>query len=114
MLRQEVYAEDDVPESVHPYSVAEHSYEVVCLQPRAGGGLENRHAVFFAHDLETLTYHYERNPADPRIQHAMTLAVDAFGNVLESAAIGYARRAPAAPALDEQARTYVTYTRTAL
>ena len=33
-----------------------------------------------------ISYHYERNPADPRIQHALTLEVDDFGNVLQEAA----------------------------
>ena len=52
----------------------------------------NRHAVFFTHAREAISYHYERNPADPRIQHALTLEVDAYGNVLKQAAIGYGRR----------------------
>ena len=54
--------------------------------------MNNRHAVFFTHERESVTYHYERNPADPRILHQLTLAVDAFGNVLNSAAVGYGRR----------------------
>ena len=60
----------------------------------ARGG--NRHAVFFTHPREAISYHYERNPADPRIQHALTLEVDAFGNVLKQAAIGYGRRSRSA------------------
>ena len=48
--------------------------------------------MFFVHPRETITFHYERDPADPRIAHQLTLAVDAFGNVLRSAAIGYGRR----------------------
>ena len=32
---------------------------------------------------EALSYHYERNPADPRVSHALTLEVDDFGNVLQ-------------------------------
>ena len=57
------------------------------MQPRGG----NRHAVFFTHPREAISYHYERNPADPRISHALTLEVDPFGNVLKSLAIGYGR-----------------------
>jgi len=34
----------------------------------------------------------ERNPADPRVTHTLTLEVDDFGNVLKSAVIGYGRR----------------------
>ena len=32
---------------------------------------------------KSISYHYERNPADPRIGHALTLEVDEFGNVLQ-------------------------------
>lgn len=119
MLRQEVYADDAPPGSSEevmlrarrPFTVLEQNFTVSQLQPRAG----NRHAVFFTHAREALTYHYERrlvpvlnhqiideaiaaNNAnvqwlhDPRVQHAMTLEVDAYGNVLKDAAIGYGRR----------------------
>ena len=103
ILRQEVYADDGSPKAALPYSVSERNYAVTCLQPRG----PNRHAVFFTHSSETLDYHYERNPADPRVSHALTLAVDDFGNVLKSAAIGYQRRAPA---FDEQKQTLATLT----
>jgi RHS repeat-associated protein len=88
MLRQEVYALDGTPEDEHPYTVSEQNFSVRLEQPRG----ENRHAVFFSHLHEAITYHYERNPADPRVQHALTLEVDPFGNVLKEAAIGYGRR----------------------
>ena len=95
ILRQEVYADDGTAKAALPYSVSERSYKLTCLQPQG----PNRHAVFFTHPSETIDYHYERNPADPRISHALTLAVDDYGNVLKSAAIGYQRRTPA---FDEQ------------
>ena len=96
MLRQEVYAEDAGPNATHeqieraqtPYTVTEQNFTIRALQPRGA----NRHAVFFTHAREAISYHYERNPADPRIQHALTLEVDAYGNVLKQAAIGYGRR----------------------
>jgi len=93
MLRQEVYALDGVAQSTEfpsgmPYSVIEQNLAVRIVQPRGA----SRHAVFFTHARETLTHHYERNPADPRVQHALTLKVDRYGNVLEQAAIGYGRR----------------------
>ncbi|WP_229426933.1 SpvB/TcaC N-terminal domain-containing protein [Massilia atriviolacea] len=95
-LRREVYADDAAPgaapwqqaRACTPYSVTEQNFHVRLLQ--AAGC--NRHAVFLTHANETLTYHYERNPADPRIGHALTLEVDAWGNVLKQAAIGYGRR----------------------
>jgi RHS repeat-associated protein len=87
-LRQEVYADDVGPASQYPYLVTESNASVRCLQP-AGRG---RHAVFLTHPAESLSYHYERNPTDPRVQHALTLEVDEFGSVLKEAAIGYGRR----------------------
>jgi RHS repeat-associated protein len=96
MLRQEVYAEDAGPDATVdqtqrariPYAVTEQNFRIRLLQP-AGS---NRHAVFFAHTCEAITYHYERNPTDPRIEHALTLEVDDHGNVLKQATIGYGRR----------------------
>jgi hypothetical protein len=97
MLRQEVYADDAnrldaTPEQIQrartPYTVTEQNFTIRALQPRGA----NRHAVFFTHAREAINYHYERNPADPRIQHALTLEVDTYGNVLKQAAIGYGRR----------------------
>lgn len=96
MLRQEVYADDAAPSATpeqidrarNPYTVTEQNFTLRTLQPRGA----NRHAVFFTHAREAISYHYERNPADPRIQHALTLEVDAYGNVLKQAAIGYGRR----------------------
>jgi hypothetical protein len=88
MLRQEVYAQDGSAKEPYPYTVTEQNFTIGALQHRAG----NRHAVFFTHPKEVIAYHYERNPADPRTQHALTLEVDAYGNVLKKAEIGYGRR----------------------
>ncbi|MDR4467886.1 MAG: FG-GAP-like repeat-containing protein [Nitrospira sp.] len=110
MLRQEVYALDGREKAGHPYTVTEQNFTIRCLQPEA----ENRYAVFFTHPREALSYHYERNPMDPRISHAMTLEVDRFGNVLKSAAIGYGRRQPdptlAVEDQERQGQLLITYT----
>jgi RHS repeat-associated protein len=90
MLRQEVYARDGTAEAEHPYTVSEQNFTIRKLQPRGS----NRHGVFFTHACESISYHYERKPADPRIGHTVTLEVDDYGNVLKSAAIGYGRRQP--------------------
>lgn len=90
MLRQEVYALDGPNKEKHPYTVTEQNFTIRRLQPQA----ENRHAVFFTHAREAISSHYERNPADPRLSHALALEVDDFGNVLKSAAVGYGRRRP--------------------
>ncbi len=126
VLRQEIYALDTAPDgspseaSVRPYSVVESNFTVECLQPQAG----NRHAVFFCHPRESVTFHYERAlypvagtlRADPRVAHTLTLAVDRFGDVLQSASIVYGRRfddpAPVLTAADrcEQKRLFITST----
>lgn len=90
MLRQEVYALDGTTREVHPYTVTEQNFAIEVVQPKG----ENRHAVFYTHPREAINYHYERNPDDPRVDHSLTLEVDEFGNVLQSAAINYGRRAP--------------------
>lgn len=110
VLRTEVYSHDGSAEAANPYQVTENRYRIAQLQPKDG----NRHAVYFSHQIESLTYHYERRPSDPRISHAMTLEVDAFGNELKSLSIGYGRRQPD-PRLptdadrSKQTRTLITY-----
>jgi RHS repeat-associated protein len=120
MLRQEVYADDaDHPEATQeqierarrPYTVTEQSFAIRAVQPRGS----NRHAVFLAHTREALSYHYERNPADPRIQHTLALEIDDYGTVLKQATIGYGRRAsPLSEPWDRDRQTtpLLTYTET--
>jgi hypothetical protein len=110
MLRQEVYALDGTSNQPHPYTVKEQNFTIEVLQPR---GI-NRHAIFFTHARESISYLYERNPSDPRISHSMDLEVDRFGNVLKQASIGYGRRQPdlslAAEDRAKQAEVLITYT----
>ena len=110
MLCQEVYALDGTDKEKHPYTVTEQNFALERLQPRAA----NRHGVFFAHPREIINYHYERNPADPRISHALTLEVDPFGNPLKSVAVGYGRRQGQSPLQGEdkkkQEQVLATYT----
>ncbi|MDP8930025.1 MAG: FG-GAP-like repeat-containing protein, partial [Actinomycetota bacterium] len=103
MLRQEVYGLDGTEREHDPYSVVEAKFHLRREQPRD----ESKHAVFYVCDCETLTYHYERDPTDPRIAHAHTLEIDKYGNVLKGAAIAYPRRRGGLP---EQERMHVTYT----
>lgn len=109
-LRTEVYARDGSARAAHPYEVNERRYRVRHLQPRQG----NRHGVYLAHSLEAVTYHYERNPFDPRVSHELTLEIDAYGKPLRALSIGYGRRQPdpGLPAPDDrdrQLRTSITY-----
>jgi len=103
ILRQEVYALDGSDLEGAPYKATESNFTIAPLQPKAG----NRYAVFFTHPREALTLHFERNANDPRIGHQVTLKVDEFGNVLQSATIAYRRRVPD---YDEQGVTLATLT----
>ncbi len=103
MLRQEVYALDGSAKEDTPYTVSESNFTIVTVQPKG----DNRYAVFFIHPREAVTCHYEREKADPRINHELTLAVDSYGNVLWSAAVGYQRREPV---FSEQGQTLATLT----
>lgn len=122
ILRQEVYALDGSEAADRPYSASERNYTIEVLQPRG----DNPYAVFLAHAREAIDYQYERKlyqvfgtqladpnapppgakiAADPRVSHALTLAIDPFGNVLQSAAIAYGRRyRDPALALEDQAK----------
>lgn len=110
MLRQEIYAEDGTDEAEHPYTVTEQNFVIRVLQSRGS----NRHGVFLTHPRESISYHYERRPADPRISHALTLEVDDYGNILKQATIGYGRRQPNPNLRPEdqakQAQILATYT----
>jgi RHS repeat-associated protein len=96
ILRQETYADDAGPgasaaqirRAATPYTVSEQNVTVRRVQPRG----PNRHTVFFTHPAEAIAYHYERDPADPRVAHTLTLEVDGHGNILKQATIGYGRR----------------------
>ncbi|MEM9685877.1 MAG: SpvB/TcaC N-terminal domain-containing protein, partial [Bacteroidota bacterium] len=108
LLRQEVYSEDGTPEAQHPYVVTESAYTLRMLQPRAEANRRDRdYGVFFVTPSESISYQYERNPADPRISHQLTLETDAYGHVLQAAAVGYGRRTSQGYA--EQDTTLITY-----
>ncbi|HEU4855031.1 MAG TPA: SpvB/TcaC N-terminal domain-containing protein, partial [Nitrosospira sp.] len=102
MLRQEIYELDvDALEKgeekrVKLFSTAYHNCHIQRLQPRG----QNRHAVFLVTESEAISYHYELDISDkasrplqpdPRVAHTLNLRIDQYGNVLESAAIGYPR-----------------------
>jgi len=131
ILRQEIYALDGTDDSDRPYTASERNYTLEVLQPQG----PNQFGVFLAHSRETIDYYYERklfkvvggaltdqnappldakSAADPRVTHAMTLAVDPFGNVLQSVALAYGRRYldPALTPADQskQAALLSTYT----
>jgi YD repeat-containing protein len=102
VLRQEVYADDeDELRAPHPYTVLASRYAVHTVQRKGS----RRHGSFLVVPLESMSWQYERNPSDPRVSHQLVLAVDDYGEVTQSAAVGYPRRIPAQP---EQGATLVT------
>ncbi|MGA9767584.1 MAG: SpvB/TcaC N-terminal domain-containing protein [Blastocatellia bacterium] len=98
-LRQEVYELDvDALEhgehrSLKLFSAATHNCHIQRLQAQS----TNRHAVFLVTESEAITYHYELDlrpgtlRPDPRIAHALNLATDQYGNILQSVAAVYPR-----------------------
>lgn len=102
MLRQEVYAEDRTEQAKLPYTVTENSYDIQCLQPKN----EGTYGVFLVTPRESLSYHYERNPRDPRIAHSFNLVTDHYGNSTHVASIVYPRRGMVHA--EEQTRLYAT------
>ncbi|MBK8717516.1 MAG: toxin [Deltaproteobacteria bacterium] len=88
LLHEEIYAQDGSDREGLPYTVTEANHAVRVVQARG----ERKHAVVFVHERERLSYHYERDVDDPRISHALVLDVDAYGDVLRAADVGYPRR----------------------
>ncbi|MEO1052978.1 MAG: SpvB/TcaC N-terminal domain-containing protein [Bacteroidota bacterium] len=107
VLRSEVYADDYLPESVHPYTVAESNYSLRQIQPR----VNNLYGVYLVTPSESLSHQYERVPDDPRTQHQLVLETDAYGQVIEAANVAYPRRIPQHP---EQGVLLVAYAETDL
>ncbi|HEX4982899.1 MAG TPA: SpvB/TcaC N-terminal domain-containing protein, partial [Ilumatobacteraceae bacterium] len=119
MVRQEMFAldapangatDDERRRQFTPYRVTTRSSRVTLLQPAFG----TQPSVFFTNEAETATWHYERGVADPRVEHTITVAVDDYGHVVESATIAYPRMLadPDLPptAQNMQGRAFVKYT----
>ncbi|BAU54872.1 SpvB/TcaC N-terminal domain-containing protein [Mucilaginibacter gotjawali] len=110
-LRQEVYSDEGDPSvQIHPYSVTQYNYDTQRLQPKD----RQKYSVFLPHEKQRLTLHFERNPADPRIEHAINVQIDPYGNVLQSASIVYGRvnadmTLPTANDRAKQTRQWVVY-----
>ena len=96
-LRQEIYAEDGTDKQEHPYSVSQSTYQIRQIQPLD----KNKYGSFQIISNESISYAYERNPADPRIAHSMTLETDDKGFVTKSCSITYPRVQRSADIPDE-------------
>ncbi|MCX5173532.1 hypothetical protein OG616_36630 [Streptomyces antibioticus] len=87
-LRTETFGEEG--KSATPFTVSEERYRVVRVQ----GSYGDRPPVFRVEPLETVEHHYERDAADPRVHHELTLATDLLGNIVARASVAYPRRVP--------------------
>lgn len=105
ILRTETYGLDGTAVEQHPYVVTENGYRVTAKQPRGS----NKHEIFFLTNLESFTYHYERNPQDPRISQTIVHKIDDFGNVTDSLTIAYPRRS--ASEHTEQKSAHIIYSK---
>lgn len=108
-LRREIYGDDATINPTlapHPYRVTESNFSVRVVQPRAG----QSHAVCFPYQSETIAYHYEREPGDPRVEHDFMLQVDDFGHVTRSCHLVYPRRVRDAAMEQRQPRALAAVT----
>lgn len=89
VIRQEVYSLDDSSEQENPYTVSESNVEVLLIQP-----CENRmYGAFQVNPRESISYQYERNPDDPRIQQGFILEVDPLsGETIKACTVFLPRR----------------------
>ncbi|VAW74759.1 hypothetical protein MNBD_GAMMA12-3793 [hydrothermal vent metagenome] len=111
-LRTETYAEDDTDISHIPYSASQTTVDIRRVQAKN----ENRFASFQVIPSESISYEYERNTSDPRIQQSYVLKIDELGNVVQSASVVYPRVSrPLAPndipdkVWAEQNKLHITY-----
>jgi len=105
IIRKEVYGLDNTERQDIPYNVLENRYKVIQLQAQKS----NKNSVNIPIQIESLTFHYERNPSDPRISHQIILQVDDYGNVTDSVSIAYPRR-PSYAIYEEQKNIKISYT----
>lgn len=109
-LRSEVYGLDGSLFEPHPYSVSESTVDIGMVQPKS----VNQYACFQVLGTESISYQYDRNPADPRINHTLTLEFDELGLPLKTASIGYPRlglddEPLPREVMDAQANTTIAY-----
>jgi hypothetical protein len=97
VLRSEIHGLDGTSLEKVPFSVAEHRVDVVVEQPSVDGD----RPVVRVLPREEVTWMLERDAADPRIAHTLTLDVDPKGFAREWLTLAYPRRSPACPAQKE-------------
>ncbi len=118
VLRTELYArDDDAARRDLPYTVAEHAYALVEIEPPSVGEPARRR-IFFPHSIESRTTQWERG-GDPMTQFTITRydeagpaggrVFDAFGRVRAQTTVAPPRRSRRRGASDET-RILATHT----
>jgi RHS repeat-associated protein len=87
-LHEETYLLDGSDRQYIPFTMGDNSHSVRMLQGPKG----TQPGVFLVCPRESLACQVERNPADPRIKHEITMEVNDFGNITKSATVHYGRR----------------------
>lgn len=92
IIRTEVYGLDPAEEekSKVPYSVDQSNFEVRMVQPLGG----QKYAVFMVSPHEAVSYQYDQNPDDPRIQQHFILQVDSLSGEVEKGCTVFLPRCP--------------------
>lgn len=119
LLRQETYMDDaqddsseaEIERSKIPVHFSEMNYTITRIQPST----RKTCAIFTTAPRETLSYQLERNTADPRVSHQITLETNKYGQILREVAIGYGRlqedaTLPTPWDRNIQTKKYLTYT----
>lgn len=92
LMREEVYAAEDLPAGAVPYSVQQRRYQVRLTWPSRQ---PQARASALAMPLEALTCVYERQAQDPVCHHAIHLRRDKYGALIHSVTLDYPRRTTA-------------------
>ncbi len=93
-LRTEVYSDDHSGKEDFPYAATQSTFAVRMVQPKG----PNRYASFIVLPSESVSYKYEREPADPGISHSFLLEADDMGLPLRTSTVVYPRvKRPAVP-----------------
>lgn len=109
VIRTEVYAADESPLMLYPYSVSISGAGVRLVQPR----LMERYCSVMPLQENSLSYHYDRNPQDPVISQGLVLETDEYGHALLQAAISFPRRdVPGVEIYSEQQQLHIVISRT--
>ncbi|WP_397449628.1 SpvB/TcaC N-terminal domain-containing protein [Pseudomonas sp. NA-150] len=88
-LRVETFGLDGSAQQALPYAVQQTRYAVVLERSSSE---QQPYAVMRPLVLESIAYHYERQPDDPLCQHTINLAWDMFDYLTHSVNVNYARR----------------------